>query len=508
MVEEKEGQITKESDMSQAVAAQTLRKIRFSGLPLTELIPLAENRLPTFRPVIPHLGYRLTSSKCKLFGHLLRWHERRGYKGSQMNRKRIGMSCGVEMSEGHPKTQIITAMKPYQRINHWPRTSSLTRKDVIWNNYMVMRADHKEEYNFMPETYVFPREYNKFLAEVPADSESLWISKPINLSRGRGIHVFKRKGYKAEIDGPTVISKYVDNPYLINGFKFDMRIYVVLTSINPLRLYVYNQGLGRFSTERWRRYDANPEGINNNFIHLTNYSVNKENEKFVRSDLAERSGEDASKWLLTDVHKHMAKKGINVDELKESINDLIIKTILTAEAHINIGAQMLIPYRRNCFEMFGFDVLLDEKLNPWLMEVNLSPSMSCDAPIDLNLKSMVISDILNMVQVYNLPGDTQDAQSKRAWRVLSDQGLITKETVQTLLKDMQDEEEGKGEFTRIYPRADSGKYDKYFEQHRPFNHLMIRHLNGEDILTNHGGQEKTVPLKPSQPDSTLFDQHF
>lgn len=74
------------------------------------------------------------------------------------------------------------------------------------------------------------------------------------------------------------MQQYIQNPLLIDGFKFDLRVYVALTSVNPLRLYVYNEGLVRFASEK---YDMN--NVKNVFSHLTNYSLNKLNNDAARS---------------------------------------------------------------------------------------------------------------------------------------------------------------------------------------------------------------------------------
>jgi len=55
------------------------------------------------------------------------------------------------------------------------------------------------------------------------------------------------------------------------------------------------------------------------------------------------------------------------------------------------------PYKNNCFELLGFDVLIDQELKPWLMEVNLSPSLACDSPIDLKIKHQCFLDTLNLI---------------------------------------------------------------------------------------------------------------
>lgn len=75
-----------------------------------------------------------------------------------------------------------------------------------------------------------------------------------------------------------VASHYIANPLLINGLKFDLRIYVAVTSINPLRLYMYEEGLARFATCKYK--DVGFETTKSNkFMHLTNYSINKMNKR-------------------------------------------------------------------------------------------------------------------------------------------------------------------------------------------------------------------------------------
>ena len=75
-----------------------------------------------------------------------------------------------------------------------------------------------------------------------------------------------------------IVSRYIPNPLLINDLKFDLRIYVLISSFDPLRIYIYDEGLARFACETY-----NPNNKNNRFSHLTNYSVNKKNDKFVQN---------------------------------------------------------------------------------------------------------------------------------------------------------------------------------------------------------------------------------
>jgi hypothetical protein len=107
--------------------------------------------------------------------------------------------------------------------------------------------------------------------------------KPHNRSQGKGIIVTDDLEVivsRLEKYSSLVVSQYIENPLLINGYKFDLRIYVGITSIMPLRLYIYEEGLARFATEL---YTTEMGSEKKNFRHLTNYSVNKKNDNFVPS---------------------------------------------------------------------------------------------------------------------------------------------------------------------------------------------------------------------------------
>lgn len=85
------------------------------------------------------------------------------------------------------------------------------------------------------------------------------------------------------------------------------------------------------------------------------------------------------------------------------IDDIIIKTIISVEHVINNAVDMFVPYKnQNCFELFGFDVLIDADLKPWLLEVNLTPALSCDSPLDQKVKSNCIADLLSMAGVVKM----------------------------------------------------------------------------------------------------------
>ena len=195
-------------------------------------------------------------------------------------------------------------------------------------------------------------------------------------------------------DEDCVISRYITNPLLVNGTKFDLRIYVVVTCFDPLRIYIYNEGLARFASDKYNLADC----TKNKFAHLTNYTINKKNGKFVKNKDANDDGK-GSKWSLSALFEHLNNIGVDCSLLWTRIYDIIIKSFISVENAISQNVKRNSCQRTNCFELFGLDVLIDSELKPWLMEVNLTPSLNCDTPLDFNIKSNLIADMFTLIGV-------------------------------------------------------------------------------------------------------------
>jgi tubulin polyglutamylase TTLL5 len=136
---------------------------------------------------------------------------------------------------------------------------------------------------------VLPKEYVAFLEAFSELEEkegqfNYWIMKPAAKSRGRGISLMNDIS-QLTYGEPMVMQKYIKNPLLLNGYKFDLRVYVLVTSVNPLEVFIYREGFGRFSTVP---YTLDPNDKANKFVHLTNYSINKYNMKNYELDAKEK----------------------------------------------------------------------------------------------------------------------------------------------------------------------------------------------------------------------------
>lgn len=148
-------------------------------------------------------------------------------------------------------------MKPFQRINHFPGMYALARKDHLARNLNRMQRVMPAEYNFFPQTWLLPAEYGEFKKQFPDNmkrrktTRETFIAKPEASCQGRGIFLTK----SLDDFNPTehyVVQKYLNRPLLIDGLKFDLRIYILLCGVDPLRVYFYNEGLCRLATTPYK----------------------------------------------------------------------------------------------------------------------------------------------------------------------------------------------------------------------------------------------------------------
>lgn len=152
---------------------------------------------------------------------------------------------------GPIKGDFLRDFTKYQKVNHFPDSCQIGRKDYMWKNIKRLKRVHGNEFDFCPETYLLPDDYKKWMQDRENEGwTSYWIMKPNAASCGRGIKILAPKQAPQKKNG-YLACKYVSNPHLIDGFKYDLRVYVLVSSFDPLKVYVYDEGLARFATEKY-----------------------------------------------------------------------------------------------------------------------------------------------------------------------------------------------------------------------------------------------------------------
>lgn len=163
---------------------------------------------------------------------------------------------------------------------------SIARKNNLGRNLMRMRKAFPDSFKFFPPTWLLPSEFGDFRAQFTKNGKKTFIIKPAASCQGRGIYL-TRTWENVSMDEQLVAQRYLEKPYLIDGLKFDLRLYVLLAGCDPLKIFLYHDGLARFATEEYIAPSA--DNIENVCMHLTNYAINKENPNFIFNDDAEEA---------------------------------------------------------------------------------------------------------------------------------------------------------------------------------------------------------------------------
>ncbi|XP_030631003.1 tubulin polyglutamylase ttll6 [Chanos chanos] len=356
-------------------------------------------------------------------------------------------------------------MKRYQKINHFPGMSEICRKDLLARNLNRMSKLFPKDYNIFPRTWCLPADYSDFQAYTRAKKHKTFICKPDSGCQGRGI--FLTKSNKDIHPGEHMICQvYVSKPFIIDGFKFDLRIYVLVTSCDPFRIFMYEEGLARFCTTQY--CEPTNSNLDNVCMHLTNYAINKHSENFVRDD------DTGSKRKLSTFSKHLESMCYDTDKMWADIEDVIIKTLISAHPILKHNYHTCFPNHASgsaCFEILGFDVLLDHRLKPWLLEVNHSPSFTTDSHLDREVKDGLLYDSLVLINLGACDRRKITEEEKRRVKERLQQNRSREARSEELrqcqaasMEQMQKyEDKHLGGFRRIFPREGGEVYEKYFK---------------------------------------------
>ena len=303
-----------------------------------------------------------------------------------------------------------------QRINRFPGMKDLCNKVLFTRHLNRMSALFPEDFEFYPGTYCLPGDEEELHHLISSNSalkkknrkkidanRPIWICKPSRGRQGTGIFltqdlsdVVGEKGAAFNSEVEYVVQRYIERPLLIDGLKFDLRLYVVVLGVDPLRIYLYEEGLARFATNKYKPMESH--SMHDAYMHLTNYSLNKDSENFVAN--SEADGEDVgSKRSIKSVKKWLASEGHDAEKVWEGINVLVNNTMLALQPSLQLNVEAISkPGDDNfkCFQILGFDVMFDADLKPWLLEINAGPSLEASSPLDQAVKEPLVISALRL----------------------------------------------------------------------------------------------------------------
>ena len=342
------------------------------------------------------------SNKANLFQNLIKY--------SEMKNENIFKYIPFTIIFDYENDKYMETMENFEKI-----FDDINDYEIKYNEIKLISERKKDNKIYSNYFSLYEKLGNKTPIIIPSThlgkkNGHLWIIKAPNLNRGRYIkiinsicllkkhikhfskginivysyenvknsyQIINQNTYKSNI---VVVQKYIENPLLYFGRKFDIRIWVLLT--HKMEVYMFNEGHLKICSVD---YNLNS---NDNYSHLTNYSFQKKNSNFSKYEYGNEVSFDDLQYNI-DCNYHNSKIDFRKDIIPK-IKKIIEITFKSVKSKINL-------YNRNyTFEIFGFDFMLDEEYNPFLIEVNTNPGLEESSPLIKMLIPRMIDDALRL----------------------------------------------------------------------------------------------------------------
>ncbi|MDR5904895.1 PqqD family peptide modification chaperone [Franzmannia qiaohouensis] len=373
---------------------------------------------------------------------------------------------------GMPESKQFRRVTPQRSMNHFPGNAALTVKSRLHDSLANLRehihASHGAESElaqrlaFFPRAYVMPHDYHALQAAALADPQQRWILKPTNASKGKGVRVLQDVA-QAPLAADWLVQEYLANPHTIRGHKYVLRLYVLISSIEPLRVYLYRQGFAKLASEPW-----DPDDVDNPYSQLTNPDINALNT----------DAEVPVEFIDLERYRHwLREQGHDDEQLFAKIEDLIALTAISAVDAMQQRTAQVGADPKGCYELLGLDCLVDDTLKPWILECNLSPSLGiCAAPetgglVEERVKGGLVHDMVALLGI----GAARDSDD-------------------SLLAEAQAEEARGGNFQRLLPASEPERYLPYFSLPRLADVQLADALSGVAVPRPRLGRRHVAEL--------------
>jgi tubulin monoglycylase TTLL15 len=250
------------------------------------------------------------------------------------------------------------AMKPHQRVNHFPGIRFLTNKKYMTTN---------NSYPFIPAAFIFPSMLQKFQNFVEQNPGKKFVRKNQD---NRGVQVVSLDDIDYTQLDFHIIQQFIENPLLIDGFAFDMGVYVLVTSLNPLRIYRFtDEVLLRFCPKLYHPFDPND---------IDKYVVYESQQTIVEIPSLRRQVVELKKSFKTSFESHLKATGFNTADLWRQVDEAIVTLCLANEQNI-LNVTESFGKVESFFELVRFDFIIDDTFKVHLMEINMSPNLTPSA---------------------------------------------------------------------------------------------------------------------------------
>jgi len=200
-------------------------------------------------------------------------------------------------------------------------------------------------------------------------------------------NIFKKKIINSRMYCPSeiIIQKYLDNPFLYKKRKFDIRCFVLVDS--NLNVFFCREGHLKGCSESYNLNNTNK------FIHITNHSLQKKSNNFELYEIG-------NEMSYQDFKNFMVSENIPLEKFDDMINQM---KLLVKISFKSVGNKLLKTMPILCFEIFGYDFILDKDFKLWILEINNNPGLGISSPLIEKLIPRMIDDAFRLTidKVFN-----------------------------------------------------------------------------------------------------------
>jgi tetratricopeptide (TPR) repeat protein len=285
-----------------------------------------------------------------------------------------------------------------------------------------------------PVTFVLPDDREALLAYSAENPGGVYIAKPERGTGGQGMAITRDVAAIADRQA-YVVQRYVERPQLVDGKKGHVRLYGLVTSLDPFRAYLYGDGIVRFAPEP---YDLSDESLANVHRHITNTALHRGHPDLTVSEDATQENVGAV-WSLGAYLARIQADGGDAEAIRGELRGLMRGFMLMVGREGVFAAQAkAAPRHAFPYKLFGLDVLIDVDGKPWLIEMQRKPALGGSALVR-KVNGGMFQSIFEMSCGYMIE-DNMPAE-----RI----ALLAKDRAAMLQREFEVEDARKGKFERV-----------------------------------------------------------
>ena len=301
----------------------------------------------------------------------------------------------LSWSFGLPTAHEYASVGPDQRLNHFPGMVTQHSKDELAFFLERARGHSVTGFDFFPRTFSMPHQFGEWRIAAEEEPSTIWITKPKRGAKGHRVSVVS--DIDAVVADPDfIVQEYIATPLVVPEYphKHIIRVYVAVTSLDPLIAYVHPRTFVRFAS---RPFGLSAAELADPIRHITNPSVQLQNPELV-------GGLRIMDWA--EFSALLARAGLDAQPLWPRIQAMLGRVLAAHRRPMQTVTERYTDQAGSCFDLLGYDVMIDDQLRPRLIECNMSPLLSVRGAVGSKdrathelVKRPVIADLLDLVGI-------------------------------------------------------------------------------------------------------------